>query len=115
MNPTENIQLSWSEFQTATTRFISSVQNSNDFVDVTLACDDDKMVEAHRVVISAGSSFFEGILRKTVGHPHPLLYLRGIKKEQLDSILTPGCLPGSSQGTGGQGVLWGTKRKSCST
>ena len=88
MNPTENIQLSWSEFQTATTRFISSVQNSNDFVDVTLACDDDKMVEAHRVVISAGSSFFEGILRKTGGHPHPLLYLRGIKKEQLDSILT---------------------------
>ena len=88
MNQTENIQLSWSEFQTATTRFISGVQKTNDFVDVTLACDDDQMVEAHRVVISAGSSFFEGILRKIGGHPHPLLYLRGMKKEQLDSILT---------------------------
>ena len=61
----DDLQIVWSEFQTNTARFISCVQENHDFSDVTLACDDDELVQAHRVIISAGSSFFETIFRKT--------------------------------------------------
>ena len=61
----DDLQMVWSEFQTNTTKFLSSVRETQDFSDVTLACDDAELVQAHRVIISAGSSFFETILRKT--------------------------------------------------
>lgn len=57
-----------------------------DFFDVTLACEDESQVEAHKVVLSACSTFFRGILRRN-NHPHPLLYLKGVKSSELSSIL----------------------------
>ena len=58
----------------------------NDFTDVTLACDDNHQVVAHKVILAAASSFFSEIL-KANRHPHPLIYLRGVKGRCLDSVL----------------------------
>ena len=76
MKPKENLQMVWSEFQASTTAFLSSIYSSNDFSDVTLLCEEFELVPAHRVILSAGSSFFENVLRNSGGHSHPLLYLR---------------------------------------
>ena len=65
MKSKDDLQMVWSEFQTNTAKFISSIQETHDFSDVTLACDDAELVKAHRFILSAGSSFFETILRKT--------------------------------------------------
>ena len=70
--------------------FVSSsfkeLRLEKDFFDVTLACEDESQVEAHKVVLSACSTFFRGILRRN-NHPHPLLYLKGVKSSELSSIL----------------------------
>ena len=54
--------------------------------DVTLVCEDGKQVEAHKVVLVASSPFFLNILSKNK-HTHPLIYMRGLKHEDLVSIM----------------------------
>jgi len=54
--------------------------------DLTLACEDHQLLQAHKIVLSAGSSFFERILER-YKHPSPLIYLRGVKSNQMQVLL----------------------------
>ena len=62
------------------------MREDDDFADVTLACDDGQQVEGHKVILAASSSFFQKLLRRNK-HPHPLIYRRGLKSEDLLAIL----------------------------
>jgi len=55
-------------------------------MDVTLACEDDDQLTAHKVVLSACSPFFRTVLRRNP-HQHPLLYMKGIRYNDLESLL----------------------------
>merc|ERR1712243_112471 len=59
-----------------------SLKEDKEFTDVTLACEDDQHVEAHKVILAASSPFFSNILKKNK-HPHPLIYMKGTKFENL--------------------------------
>ena len=59
---------------------------SKDFTDVTLACDDGKLVKAHKVILAASSPLFQDLLKRNK-HSHPLIYMRGMKLEDILSIL----------------------------
>ena len=61
---------------------------SHEISDVTLACEDDLLVPAHKFILSAGSSLFESFLSRFGSHPHPLIYLRGVRKAHLENILS---------------------------
>ena len=39
-------------------------------------------MQAHKVILAAGSTLFRNILKKCEGNPHPLLYLRGVDRER---------------------------------
>ncbi|CAB4061264.1 unnamed protein product [Lepeophtheirus salmonis] len=56
------------------------------FLMFTLVTDSEKEFKAHKVILSACSSFFKGILRR-MGSPSPLIYLRGIGSSDLAAIL----------------------------
>merc|ERR1719318_858019 len=43
-------------------------------------------MEAHRVILAASSPFFQNLLRQHK-HPHPLIYMRGVKSEDLLAIV----------------------------
>ena len=58
---------------------------AEDFLDVTLACEDE-MLEAHKVVMSASSSFFRSLFRKTK-QSNPIIYLHGIVYKDLVALL----------------------------
>merc|ERR1712129_15727 len=47
-----------------------------------LVCEDGQQVEAHKVILASSSPFFLNLLRMN-NHPHPLIYMRGIKSEDL--------------------------------
>ena len=51
-------------------------------MDVTLIADDGEQVQAHKNVLSSCSEFFKSIL-KTIPHHHPVIYLSGIRAENL--------------------------------
>ena len=78
----------WSEFQSSTAQYLAEVQKTSDFSDVTLVCEDGEPVWAHRMVMSAGSSFFERVLRRAGSHPQPLVVLRGVLRQELEQVLS---------------------------
>ena len=53
---------------------------------MTLACADGKQVEAHKVILAASSPFFQNLLGKNK-HAHPIVFLTGLKSEELVAIL----------------------------
>ena len=82
----EKLCLQWNDFQDNIKSAFGSLRNDNDFTDVTLACEDGQQVEAHKVILAASSPFFQKLLGRNK-HPHPLIYMRGLKSEDLLAIV----------------------------
>ena len=53
---------------------------------MTLACEDGRPLEAHKVILAASSPFFQKLLERNK-HPHPLIYMRGLKSDDLVAIV----------------------------
>merc|ERR1719402_2213690 len=81
----EKFCLRWNDFENNISSAFRELREDKDFFDVTLACD-DQQIEAHKVVLSACSPFFRKVLKRNP-HNHPLLYLKGIKSNDLQSIV----------------------------
>ena len=86
MSTSEKFCLKWNDFRENVHTAFGELREDRDFTDVTLACEDGYQVEAHKVILAASSPFFQNILRKNK-HPHPLIYMRGIKIEDLEAIV----------------------------
>jgi len=81
----EQFCLRWNDFESSISNSFRELKEAGDFFDVTLVCQ-DQQVEAHKVILAACSPFFSSILKKNP-HPHPLLYLKDIKFENLEALL----------------------------
>ena len=81
----QDFQLCWGQHQQDTVQALKSLWQSEEFLDVTLACDDDQ-VQAHKVILSAASPFFRQILNRNP-HSHPLLYIKGTTKKEMQALL----------------------------
>ena len=82
----EDYIFKWEEFQETLRLNFGKLRSDSDYCDVTLACEDGQQVEAHKVVLSTSSPFFESILKRTK-HSHPLIYMRGVKSLELSALL----------------------------
>ena len=81
----DRFQLQWADFDKNLTSCIKEFRDEDDLCDVTLVCDDDQ-VKAHKIILSASSTFFQSVIKRNP-HAHPLLYIRGIRSEDLKSLL----------------------------
>jgi len=82
----EKFCLRWNDFESNISVAFRELREDKDFFDVTLSCEDEQQLEAHKVILSACSPFFRNILRRNP-HAHPLLYLKGVKYTDLQSVL----------------------------
>ena len=82
----EKLCLQWNDFKENVVNAFGSLREDNNFADVTLACEDGKKVEAHKVILAASSPTFRTLLEGNK-HPHPLIYMRGMKSNNLLAIL----------------------------
>ena len=82
----ENFCLKWNDFVENVTSSFAQLHNDKDFSDVTLACEDGRQIETHKVVLILSSPFFMEILTKNK-HPHPFVYMRKVKSENMLAIL----------------------------
>ena len=82
----EKFNLNWNKFDENIIASFQSLKHDQDFTDVTLVCEENKQLKAHKVLISACSEFFKRILIQNP-HQHPLIYLNGISFTQLQSII----------------------------
>ena len=78
--------MQWNDFQNIVISSFGDLKDDPDFTDVTLACEDGKQMEAHKVVLASSSPFFMHLLKRN-RHPHPLIYMRGIKSDDLMAMV----------------------------
>ena len=81
----EKLCLKWNDFQENVNSAFGGLRGSGDFSDVTLACEDGQQIEVHKLVLASSSPFFWELLKRNK-HPHPLIYMRGVKFEDLLAI-----------------------------
>ena len=78
--------MNWNDFETNIRESFRELREDNNYFDVTLATDDGYLIEAHKLILSAGSNFFREIFKKTK-HPTPFIYLKGIQKVEFEYIV----------------------------
>ena len=82
----EKFCLSWNDFETSVSNSFKDLLGDEHFTDVTLVSEDNRQMKVHKVILSSCSPFFRNIFIKNA-HNHPLLYLKGVKYSDLQSII----------------------------
>jgi len=87
MSASEKFCLRWNDFESNISVAFRELREEKDFFDVTLSVGPGHQhIQAHKLVLSACSPFFRGVLRQNP-HAHPLLYLKGVGFSELQSVL----------------------------
>ena len=85
METNETFCLNWNDFESNISVAFREIREEKDFFDCTLSCG-SRQIQAHKLILSACSPFFRSILKQNP-HQHPLLYLKGVKFTDLQSVL----------------------------
>ena len=80
------VTLSWNDFESSASNTIRRLWLDQDFSDVTLVTEDERQFTAHKVVLITGSQLFRNLFT-AAAHPSPLLFLPGVRSEQLKLLL----------------------------
>ena len=86
MTSSEKLCLQWNDFQENFNSSFKELRNDTELSDVTLVSDDEKQVDAHKVILASSSPFFANLLKRNK-HPHPMIFMRGVKEEVLVAIV----------------------------
>lgn len=82
----DNCKVLWELWPSQVKQILHNLKSASQYSDVTLVCEDKREVRAHQFILTACSSVFKEILAN-IQHPQPLIYLRGIHHEILESVL----------------------------
>ena len=82
----EKFCLKWNDFQQNIVSSYQDLRKDSDFCDVTLVCEDNQQLVAHKIVLVACSPFFSSVLKRNK-YSHPMIYMRGIKANDLVAIV----------------------------
>ena len=82
----EKLCLQWNDFKENVSSAFGDLRQDKEFTDVTLVCEDGQQVEAYKVVLVASSPFFLDILKRNK-HPHPWIYIRSMRPENLMAMV----------------------------
>ena len=80
------LHLKWKTFKIHLVSSIGDLMTKTKFTDVTLVSDDKAQFQAHKCVLSACSPVLKALLLKNP-HSHPIIYLRGVMQQELESLL----------------------------
>lgn len=82
----EKLCLEWTEFQQNFSSSFQELWKENYLSDITLVCDDNQQIEAHKIILTTCSPLFKTMLKKNK-HSHPMIFMRGIKSKHLMLLL----------------------------
>ena len=84
----EKFNLTWRDFENCTSNSFRGFMSRQEFVDVTLMCDDNNQIRAHKVLLSACSEFFKNILVNTSYQQHTVVYIDNVTHQELQNIIS---------------------------
>ena len=87
MDNSKSYQLSYDSYMEHLIDVMQDMFNGSDFTDLTLVCDDMEMVKTHKAILSACSPVFKKMLQYSKDSPETMIFLKGYKKEDLQSLL----------------------------
>ena len=73
-------------FQTKVSERYQNVQSSGDLCDVTLVSEDKGRIDAHKVILATASSVLKDLFG-SLNHAHPMIFMRGVSSNQLNSMI----------------------------
>ena len=82
----EKLCLQWNDFKENIISSVGNLREDQEFTDVTLACEDGRRIEAHKIILAGSSPFFDNLLKRNK-HSHPLVYMKGMKSEDMAAIV----------------------------
>jgi len=82
----DQYSLNWNNYKFSMTESLKTIIQEEDFVDVTLHTE-GKTLKAHKVYLSACSSYFKNVLKGTNLWQHPVLFLENVPFQDLQKIL----------------------------
>jgi len=77
--------LRWPDYLGSVLATFRSLKEEEDFVDVTLSCEESQY-QAHKVVLSACSPYFRKLLKSNPCQ-HPIIILRDVREDDLRLLL----------------------------
>ncbi|XP_066245371.1 protein tramtrack, alpha isoform-like [Euwallacea similis] len=77
--------LRWNNFHSNITSQFEALRCNEDFTDVTIACDGQKLL-AHKVVLSACSPYFKELF-KTNPCSHPIVFMRDVEARHIIALM----------------------------
>ncbi|KAJ8965090.1 hypothetical protein NQ314_004391 [Rhamnusium bicolor] len=77
--------LRWNNFQANITSQFETLRDDEDFTDVTIACEGQRL-QAHKVVLSACSPFFKELF-KTNPCSHPIIFMRDVEARHIIALM----------------------------
>ena len=81
-----NINISSNHFDANAGNSFKELFADDEFTDVTLVCNDNQQLKAHKVILSSASPIFKNIF-KTNNHSNPIIYMRGVNFHEMESIV----------------------------
>ena len=82
----KNNIVTWAGFDAYTVETFRTLFSDKLLSDVTLACEDGVQIQAHKAILSSSSNLFENIILRNP-HQHPMIYMKGVKRNILESIM----------------------------
>ena len=82
----DNFCLKWNDFGGNIRESLKKLRSDEALADVTLATEDGRHIKAHKIILSAGSQFFQDIFVKS-NHVNMLVYLKGISFADLEPVI----------------------------
>ena len=82
----EKFCLKWNDFQLNISKSFSTLRAESYFNDVTIVCDDQQQLRAHKVILSSSSEYFRSLFKQN-DHSHPLLLFPEVTSNELEYIL----------------------------
>ena len=82
----EKFCLTWNDYEAIIKDSFKKFKVDQRLFDVTLVTDDGQHIQAHKIILSAGSNFFSDIFMKS-NHSNMLVYLKGISSDKLNPII----------------------------
>ena len=83
----EKYEFKWEEHYNFLKKQLTELVTLKEFSDVSLVCDDQIEIKAHKNILSGSSPVFKNILHMKSCTEKPVIYLRGINSREMKSII----------------------------
>ena len=83
----EQYEFKWEEHYNFLKKQLTELVTLKEFSDVSIVCDDQIEIQAHKNILSGSSPVFKNILHMNSCREKPVIYLRGIKSREMESII----------------------------